>query len=202
VNKKLIFSALVAGAALTSTDLSAQLSKNSGFMLNAHLQGSSISVEDEDGETGIGAGLTAGYNFTESLGLYLTLDGASIEPEGEDEPVGLGHVDLGLRYTFGSTASKLRPYLNAAVGAAALVQEIEDEDTGETGDLSLSGGAFTLGGGVQYFFSPRLALDAAIQGSAGKFTQLSFDGDDVDLEDDEQFSFNTARVQVGLTWHP
>jgi outer membrane protein W len=201
VNKKLIFSALVAGAALTSTDLSAQLSKNAGFMLNGHLQGASISVEDDDAEIGFGGGITAGYNFNERLGLYLTLATASIKPDGEEESLGLGQVDLGLRYTFGSTASKLRPYLNAALSGVALVEQDVEREEGEVGDLSLSGGALTLGGGVQYFFSRSLALDVALQGSAGNFSTLSFDGDDVELEG-EQFDLTATRLQVGLTWHP
>jgi outer membrane protein W len=205
VNKKLIFSALVAGAALTSTSLSAQVSKNAGLMLNVHAQGAGLAVEDGETETGFGGGITAGYGFSENLGLYLTLDGANMNYGDADEDTDgdtytLGQLDLGLRYTFGNTASALRPYLNAGVSGVTIVDEIEVGS--EATDIAYTGPAGTFGAGIQYFISPSLAIDGGIQASIGKFTKFKVDGDEVDFDGDEDPSFTATRVQVGLTWHP
>jgi opacity protein-like surface antigen len=205
VNKKLIFSALVAGAALTSTSLSAQVSKNAGLLLNVHAQATGLAVEDEDAETGFGGGIIAGYGFNENLSVYLALDGASVSYSDDDadgEKYTLAQADLGLRYTFGSTASALRPYLNGAISGVGVSDEFEDEDSGESVDVSYTGPGVTFGAGVQYFFNPKLAIDGSIQVSAGKLTTFKIDGEEFGGEDDDDPSFTTSRLQIGLSWHP
>ncbi|MBB4636218.1 outer membrane beta-barrel protein [Longimicrobium terrae] len=201
MNKKLIFSVLVAGTALTSTGLSAQVSKNAGLLLNAHVLGSGLTIEDEDAEGGVGAGITAGYGFNENLSIYLTVDGAKMKYDEGSDPTGeetytLAQADLGLRYTFGSTANSLRPYLNAAVSGVSRSDEFDDTD------FTLTGPAGTFGAGLQYFFSPSLALDTNLQVSLGKFNKYTVDGDDVDFDDDGEPSLTGSRLQVGLSWHP
>lgn len=200
MNKKLLFSALVAGATLTSAGLNAQVSKNSGFLLNAHLQGSGLTIEDEDTETGFGAGITAGYGFNENVALFLTLDGAKInvsEDEGVEDDVALAHLDLGLRYTFGNTSSALRPYVLGALSGVGVAFE------SPLGDVTYSGPAGTFGAGLQYYINPKLAIDGGIQASIGKLTSIELDGEEFDDEDEgENPSITTSRLQIGLTWHP
>jgi opacity protein-like surface antigen len=202
VNKKLIISALLAGGAFRAGDLAAQASTNAGFLLNAHVQNAAVRVGESDSsiETGIGGGITAGYNYNERLGLYLTLDGTRIQDDGDDAVV-LAQADLGVRYTFGGTSGALRPYLNAAVSGVALRGEDDDPDTDERVDYTYSGPAFTVGAGLQYFLSPRLALDGGIQASVGKLNSLRIDGDEVDLGPSE-IDITTSRLQIGLAWHP
>jgi opacity protein-like surface antigen len=66
-------------------------------------------------------------------------------------------------------------------------------------DLSLSGLGLTLGGGLKYYFSPALALDAGLRYTFGQFTSIEFQGEREDLDD---VSTMTARIDIGLAWFP
>lgn len=192
-------SALVAGALLSAGSLSAQ-SDNSGFMLNVHLVGNGISLvgADTEMENGGGLGVAVGYGFNERITLYLNVDAAAIEYDEDagvdDDSYDAVTADLGARMNFGNEGMKLRPYINAAFSGLAVVEEIEEVDA------TLSGGGLTVGGGLQYFFSPRLALDLGLQATQGAFTDASVEDEDEEL--DAGIAFTTSRVQLGVTWHP
>jgi len=81
----------------------------------------------------------------------------------------------------------------SAVGA-----EVEDED-GDTFDMSLSGKMLSLGGGVQYFVSPKLALDGGLSLALGKFDKQEIDGEDEDLDVKNS---TTTRIRLGVAWYP
>lgn len=203
MKRTLIASALFAGTLLSAGNLDAQVSKNSGFLLNLHLAGNSIKWdvegEDTERESGGGLGLGLGYGFGERFALVINLDAASVssdDADAGDEDLALAHFDIGGRLNFGSTASAIRPYVNVAISGVAEGTTSGDEDE----NVTISGGGYTLGGGLQYFFSPRFALDAALQGTFGEFTKIQVGDESADL--DEDFKFNTARLQLGVSWHP
>lgn len=203
MKRTLIASALFAGTMLSAGNLNAQVSKNSGFLLNLHLAGNSIesSVEDMESEreSGGGLGLGIGYGFGERFALVINLDAASVSSDEEDAgdvDLALAHFDVGGRLNFGSTASAIRPYVNVAFSGVAEGTTSEDEDE----NVTISGGGYTLGGGLQYFFSPRFALDAALQGTFGEFKKIQVGDESAEI--DEDFKFTTARLQLGVTWHP
>lgn len=201
MKRNIVLSALVAGAALTAGSLGAQ-SGTSGFMLNAHLTGTSLAgtVEDADAESGAGFGLAAGYGFNERVTLLLNVDAARMEyEEGEDEDLDDGEfdlatADLALRFNFGTPAQKLRPYVTTGFTGVVMGDEAEELE------LSISGGGITLGGGLEYFFTPSLALDAALNVTTGSFTTVELDDEEEDL--DAGIGFNHGRLQLGVTWHP
>ncbi|HEX6041406.1 outer membrane beta-barrel protein [Longimicrobium sp.] len=200
-------SALVAGALLSAGGASAQASDNSGFMLNLHLAGNGITPlgEGTEAETGGGGGLAIGYGFNDRIILYLNVDAAAVEYDEDvtsapDDTYDLVHGDLGVRVNFGHTGLKLRPYINAAFTgiAAAETYELVGEDV----DQIISGGGLTVGGGLQYFFSPKLALDLGLQATQGAFTQVTIDDEDEELGSEDVTAFTTSRVQLGVSWHP
>jgi opacity protein-like surface antigen len=191
--------ALAAGA----TDVSAQArSTTAGFHLGAALNGSSIKFDLEDEETGLeaeresGAGitLTAGYNFTPQFGLLINLTGANLEVEGGS--LGLGHADLAGRFSFANPATALVPYVELGVTSIALVEE--DEESGE--DVTISGTGFTGAAGLNYFFSPKLALDANLRFSMGELDTIKIGGNSQTA--DEGVDATTARVNIGISWFP
>lgn len=197
-------SALVAGALLSAGSLSAQ-SDNSGLMLNLHLVGNGFTLVGDDAEleNGGGLGVAVGYGFNERATLYLNVDAAAIEYDGNedeasDDTYDAVTADLGVRMNFGNESMKVRPYVNAAFSGFAVVEEFEV--AGEDVETTLSGGALTVGGGLQYFFSPKLALDVALQATQGAFTDVAVDDEDEELE--QGVAFTTSRLQLGLTWHP
>jgi opacity protein-like surface antigen len=201
------FGVLVAGALLCAGSLGAQQSDNAGFMLNAHLTGGAITPlgEGTEAETGGGLGLALGYGFNDRIILYLNVDGTAVEydedvTDSPDDTYSLVHADLGVRMNFGHPGLKLRPYINAAFTGIAAAEEYEL--AGEDLDQVISGGGLTVGGGIQYFFSPALALDLGLQATQGAFTRVSIDDEDEELSPDDVTAFTTSRVQLGLTWHP
>lgn len=197
-------SALLAGALLSAGSLSAQ-SDNSGFMLNLHLVGNAFSGTGAEAQTesGGGLGLALGYGFNDRIALYLNVDAAAIEYDDDrvdapDETFDAVTADLGVRVNFGNEGMKLRPYINAAFTGVAAAEQYDV--LGEDVDQVISGGGVTIGGGLQYFFSPKLALDLGLQATQGAFTQVAID--DEDEEFDEGVAFTASRVQLGVTWHP
>ncbi len=190
--------ALAAGA----TDVSAQArSTTRGFHLGAGLNGSSVKVDLEDEETGIeadresgpGISLTVGYNFTPQFGLLINVAGASIDSD-EGGNYGLGHADLAGRFSFANPASQLVPYVELGVSSISLV----DEEDGE--DVQVSGTGFTGAAGLNYFFSPKLALDANIRFTTGELDTLKIGGESVTTEDG--LDTTTGRINIGISWFP
>lgn len=199
-------SALLAGALLSAGSLSAQ-SDNSGFMLNLHVLGNGVSGvgENAEMENGGGLGLALGYGFTDRVALYLNVDAAAIQYDEDDDHIETTEddyaavtADLGVRMNFGNEGMKLRPYINAAISGVVLGEEYEL--AGETVESALAGGGLTVGGGLQYFFSPSLALDLGLQATQGAFTEIAVDDEEEEL--DEGIAFTTSRIQLGVTWHP
>lgn len=218
--------AVTLGLLLAASRVTAQTSavvKTKGLMVGAHINGSSVKFGEikEDGastsssisddtESGAGGGLIVGWGFTKWLMVYGGFDIAKIKIKGLENiedfdgpfeilpaDYALTHADLGARFSFPSPNHGLVPYLNAALSARVVTAEIAGEE------ISLSGPAATIGGGFQYFFNPKLALDANVQFTAGKFKDAEALGVKVDLEKfGDVENSNSARVNVGLRFYP
>jgi opacity protein-like surface antigen len=168
-----------------------------GFNLGLFLNGSAADVDDEV-ESGGGLSLHAGYGFTQNLGLFARLSAAAIQSEGlEDDQYGLAHFDLGLRYSVGSTASALRPFVQGGLTSRAAAF-----DLGSEGLLETRGTGFTAGGGLEYFVSPALAIEGGLSFSFGEMDEGRLDGSEwVDLEE-AAIDMRTTRFDLGVSWHP
>jgi hypothetical protein len=183
-------------------------SRSEGLFLNAHVTGTSLNVEDADSEQGAGLGLGLGYGFRNRLAIYVNADASSMSTE-DAESFNFGHGELGVRYTLGNDFAKLRPFLDASIGMGMAWQddallEVDEGLPGETMrvDFEMSGPVYGIGGGVAYHFSPALALAAGVRVGFGKFTSFKIDNITIDLDKDEQVSFTSTRLNVGLAWFP
>jgi opacity protein-like surface antigen len=186
-------------------------SNTSGVLLGIGLNASTIHADDEtlgSGKVGGGIFLQLGYGFGSHFALYSELSAAAIDDKrgGEDwgDPrLGLAHFDLGARIHFGGERSKVRPFLQAAVGARAVtranVPDIDDNGDMVYEDYAISGGSATVGVGVDYFFTPVLALHTSAQVSGGKFTRQTLGDRTLDNLD---VSSTTGRVNLGVNWFP
>ncbi len=193
--------ALAAVPALHGQSSASGRSNTGGFMIGGHLNGSALSFEGADTESGGGLGIAIGYGFTPKLMLYLNVDAAKVDIA--DTQIGgsyaLGHGDLGIRYTFANSARAWVPYLNAAFTSRVASADVDNSLTSTT-EVSISGPAVSVGGGVQYFFSERLALDAGLIFSGGKFSTIKVGSISVDVDDAE--SSNSTRFNIGLKFYP
>lgn len=172
--------------------------QHTGFSLGVGVQHTSQTVAfgdfaDEDEEvSGVGLGLTAAYGFSNLISAFLTLDGSSVSSDDADDGDGtLAHADLGVRFHF-RAQPQLFPYVQAALSGIA----ISGDDEGS--EITFSGGGFTLGGGVKYFLSPRLALDGTLAYSGGQYTQVEVDGETFD---DFEFDASSLRIRAGIEYY-
>ncbi|HEY7768571.1 outer membrane beta-barrel protein [Longimicrobium sp.] len=192
-----------AGAVLAASTAHAQVSDNRGWMVNAHVAGASTGGAAEDAEMRRGGalGLAVGYGFSDRLALLVSADGGRVKypgpviadagPSGSYDQV---TVDIALRASFLDEHSPLRPYLTSGITGVA-----ESSRLDSTGIVT-SGGGITIGGGVQYFTSPKVALEAGLLFTAGSFTGFEVEGEK--YEYDEGLGFGHSRLQLGITWHP
>lgn len=171
----------------------------------AHLNGAAIQLDEDEGtdaENGIGGGLILGFGFSEQFSLFLRGDGANISEDndtGEDDTFTLVNLDLGGRYTFGSTAAALLPYAQVGFSGTGLGFQLTDGT--ESGDIVFTGASLFLGGGLEYFFTPKAALNVGLDVGKGRFTAVSVDGGDPEDLDEEQ-DFTTSRLSIGVSFRP
>jgi len=196
---KSLVTAALAVALFAAAPLHAQ-GRTTGVMVGLHANGTTIDDDDADDgretDRGGGVGFELGYGFSSGLVLFLAGDFASVNREldlgditGEERDFGLGHVDLGARVNFGGGRRALVPYLEALFTGVVLADDPDEADR------SVSGGGITVGGGLQYFLTRRLAADAGVRLTAGSFTTLDLDGEEIDLDD---FHVSTSRFNLGF----
>jgi opacity protein-like surface antigen len=176
-----------------------QRSNTQGFSLGLFLSSAAADMEDTDEvEAGRGLSLQAGYGFNQNLSLFTKISAALISSEGfVDDQYALAHFDLGLRYSFGGTGSALRPFLQGAYSGRGA-----SFDLGSEGQLDTRGAGFTGGVGLEYFVSPKLAIEGGFSYTVGELDEGRLDGSEwVDLED-ASIELNSGRLDLGISWHP
>ncbi|MGK2962192.1 MAG: outer membrane protein [Gemmatimonadaceae bacterium] len=169
-----------------------------GLHLGAAVNATSIKLDEtefssDERENGYGANIYAGYNFTRNFGLLLSLTGSNIN-DNETSDFGVVHIDLIGRASFpGQTP--LVPYIELGVAGVAAAYTPDNED-----EVELSGAGLTLGAGLNYFFTRRVALDVGLRFTPGEFGTAKIAGREVDAGGG--VGFNTTRVNVGLAFYP
>jgi len=188
---------------IVSTPATAQVrSGTSGVFIGAALNGSAIKADDLDSDTENGGGLTLqlGYGFTPKFALFFEGAGAAMDSEG---PWTLAHFDFGARYHFANSSRALVPFLEAAFSGRAGRGDdavfYDENGNPQTGRMEITGGGFTVGGGLLYFFNPKLALNTQLKLTTGEFTTVKFrnvsiDGFEIDA--------TSTRFNIGISWFP
>ncbi len=169
-----------------------------GLHLGAALNATSIKLDetafsDDDRDSGLGANIYAGYNFTKNLGLLLSVTAAKLSTD-DTEDYTVAHLDLLGRVSFPGR-SALVPYLE--LGVAGLGVEYTPDGADE---VELEGTGITVGGGLNYFFTRRAALDLGFRYTMGEFGSAQIR--DRDIETGDGVGFNTARLNLGIAFYP
>lgn len=190
--------AAVLGLVLSPCTLEAQTtdalrSNPTGFVLGAHLNGTALDGDDFDEvESGGGVGILVGYGFTRMVTVYLGADAASMDAPDMDDAYTFGQGDLGVRLHFGGPARAAVFYVDGAFTTWLARYDIAGSDMDATGT------GFTLGGGLEYFFSPGFALDVGLKVTSGNFDEVSYEGDTESMDLDA----TSTRFNLGVTWYP
>ena len=168
-----------------------------GLHLGAAVNATSIKLDetafsDDKRENGYGANIYAGYNFTQNLGLLVSLTASNIN-DSDTEDFGVAHIDFLGRASF-PNRSALVPYLE--IGAAVVGAEYSVQ--GE--EVELEGAGISFGGGLNYFFNRRVALDLGFRFTTGEFGTAKIANREVETGDG--VGFNTTRLNLGLAFYP
>jgi Outer membrane protein beta-barrel domain len=201
---------VVAPAAAQTAGASVQ-SNPTGVLLGIGLDASTITVKDpaiaSGDRAGAGLFLQLGYGFSPHFAIYSELAAAGVNDASSrvyNEPTfGLAHLDLGGRVHVGGSTSRLRPFLQAAVGVRVVTHDnyeyLDDFGDMQSDVLSYAGGTLTVGAGADYFFTPALALHSSLQVTGGKFTSETLakrTNDNLDIPS------TTGRLNLGVNWFP
>jgi hypothetical protein len=152
---------------------------------------------------GLGGGVEVGYLITPRLTAYAGFELAKqgIDVAGLGGDFGLTHLEAGARLSFPVRGNKAMPYVGAWVGRRSLSTTVDNFNTGGTSDLSVSGLAAGVRGGMQYFVSPKLALDGGLSVGIGKMGNVKIDGQRLTVPGDLK-NTTTTRLQFGANWYP
>ena len=180
---------------------SAQESTTRGWVLGLHVGGASIEPEGADRTNGGGGGLFVGYGLNRKFTLFARLDGANIEVEDDVDTQGtwvMGHVDLGARFNFANSLRSVVPYVEGAfTGRVVEVSELPATNPFGGQEISFSGGALTLGGGVMVYASETVAIDLGLLFSGGEFTDVTVGNTTVSGFD---LDTRSTRFNIGVAW--
>lgn len=184
-----------------SAHVAAQSSTTRGFLLGAHLGGGAVSIEGSEYARGGGGGVTFGLGVNRNFTVFLNIDGSSIDVAADGGAVEgdwtLGHADLGVRFNFANSLRSWVPYLSGALTARAVSISDIGGNTGTEG--SISGGGFTLGGGIMIYPSQAFAVDISALFTQGQYTTLTVGGTSQTGFDVDSSS---NRFSVGIAWWP
>ena len=165
---------LAFAASMAAWPAVAQRSTTRGFTVGAHLQGASLTVEEGDPDGGGGLGARVGYGFNRRFTGYFETDAIVFDVANPDFGGywSMVHVDVGVRFNFANSLRRLVPFLEGAIGARAVNVDDANVDGDSVGELNFSGGAFSLGGGVSFFATEKLAIETIMKFSGGTFEQV------------------------------
>jgi opacity protein-like surface antigen len=179
------------------------------WFINGHsVAALGTSVQPEAGgfelktSSGIGGGVQVGYMITPRVTAYAGYEIVKqpVDVEGLGGDFGLSHLEAGAHLSLPVHNSRVLPYVGAWVGLRRLTSTIEDFDTGEEADFSMSGLAAGLSGGMQYSLSPKVALTGALSVGLGKFSKQKIDGQTDQIP--TMSNSTTTRLQFGANWYP
>lgn len=180
----------------------AQESTTRGLTIGLHASGASLVVESDDRENAGGGGLTVGYGINRRITLFAQADGAEFDNPSTGAVQGtwaMGHFDLGVRFNFANSLSRFVPFLQGAIGARAVSVTNPIVNNQAVREVTLSGAALTLGGGVDIYFGESFALDLQLLWSGGEFTTITVDNASLS---GLNINATSSRLNIGFLWWP
>jgi len=193
--RAIVMAAALAGvlaASAAAQEDPTERSRVSGMALGVFASGSAVRTEGASG-AGLGRGMHLGFGFADRFSLILRIRESEVRRPDPGESFSFDDGDLGLRYSFGDAGRALRPFAQAGFNGAFV--SFDDSD------VQMHGPGLTGGGGVEYFVTRGVAVDAGVSFTVASLTK----GRDVDGEFeilDRRVSARGARLEVGVSWHP
>ncbi len=149
-------------------------------------------------EEGGGASFSIGYTFSPLFSLCFAVSGARHDTSVEDVEAYYSTAYIEGHFRF-MPQSRVRPYLVAGLGGAALTLDHDDYDSQTTGS------ALGLGLGMLLNLTDHLLLDAALRLDLISWDEIEFTrqlpgGQEIRLVDPLDEEGGAGRFQLGLTY--
>lgn len=203
----LAFITLLPGAAVAQSvdmDSSSQgleQSRTRGFHVNLRTGGYGVAFENDDDGTGMGGGLRLGYGLTDRFTLYAGLEAAGMEGENTFEEFAAGDdfhvafIELGGRYHF-RPAQRWVPFADASLAIVGLAYE-KDQTTNRK-EVTYGGLGASLGGGLLYFVSRKVALEGMASFVPGNLSDRTVGSQDSSVD----VGMANIRMTLGISFYP
>lgn len=166
-----------------------------GLYVDGMLGGSTVSYDESDGvDPGILFTGRIGYGFTDLFGIFVEFGGGGYSRKQDfsrslyEEDYVAGFFDLGAQFNIRS-GKQWVPYAEISLNGFAAGDEFEN---------GLSGGGFTVGGGVKYYITDAWALNGRVQLAGHELDTAEVRGQRLD---DVNEAATTTRFAFGLTWY-
>jgi opacity protein-like surface antigen len=166
-----------------------------GLSVGLHASSASLSlVEDRSTTFGGGMSLGIGYGFTPRIALHVSTAGAVLRPSSEHRWL-LGHADVEGRLNFTDGDRDWVPHMALGLGLRTANFEI-GESREQIGEWHGNPG-LVLGGGLSYFPSPRISIDASLRYGFGNLRQMSCP----EKGEAPRTCATSTRLNVGASWY-
>jgi hypothetical protein len=150
---------------------------------------------DETEPMGLGGGINLGYGINQHIELFASYEYHTFKFKTEWDDYGLSTFGVGARYNFGGTLQAIRPFVEVAYNYQNLLIN-PVELNGQLFEYKMKGGALSLGGGVNFFVTPKLAINAKAGANLGKFSSFLVDNDGIEDRPDVK----TFQFGIGLNY--
>lgn len=160
-----------------------------------HWASSYFNQLDEIEPTGIGGGLNLGYGLNQHIELFATLDYHTFAFKNNWDDYNMTIFGVGTRYNFGGTLQAIRPYVELAYNYQYMLISPVNLN-GQLFKYELSGGALSVGGGLNFFVTPRLAINLRGGANVGKFSSFLLNEEGIEDRPDVK----TFQFGVGLNY--
>ena len=194
--------AAIAALGATPSSARAQESTTRGFVVGLHATGASLKVESQDRNTAGGGGLFIGYGVNRHFTIFMEADGTEFDNQSTGDIEGtwvMGHFDLGVRFNFANSLRSVVPFLQGSFGARAVGVQDPVFDGASQNEVSITGSSFTVGGGLGFYFTEKVALDVALLFTGGKFDTIHVNNVSIT---GSGFDASSTRFNLGVTWWP
>lgn len=152
---------------------------------------------------GIGVKIAGGYGFNQRFEATVSYAFSDFNRSGDWSRFTHVEFGAGLRYNFGATLSKIRPFIDGMLNSSTMNIDpvlIQIPGTGGAdGEFQMSGYTIALGAGTRYFFKPYLAATANIRMHYGSDYDLNFDGETLTVDESQDVS--QWYFGAGISWY-
>jgi hypothetical protein len=176
-------------------------SSTEGFSFSVHgnylgWASSFFSVLDQEEPNGRGFGLQAGFGINEHIELIGRYDRSNLAINFKDDwdYFKYNNTGLALRFNFGSTTRRFRPFLELG-GSQSAFSVSPLLLNNQLVDYDLKGIGLSYSGGFNIFFTRNLSLELGALGVSGKFNKFLINGEEEDAAGVDASNF---RIKAGI----